>query len=354
MISLRPYEEIDNTRMLEIQKLCPQGDEKYAMGVDKKSSIIARYNMYDNWKVLVAEEDGAVAGWIGWTVKQNPLSEKPYVYLAEVMVHPDFQGRGIATMLAEAVEKAAREAGADHLYCYIYDPNRASKSLFERLGYSEALQVKQCAMPVLKKAELSEGFSIERISRSDLPEAVELINDFNSARMHYAPFTPGSFKARLDAIPGYGLNCIWSAKEDGRIVACAGLWDSSELEELYYAREPLQLKILGTLFGLLGHVMKLPKIAAEGEYFKFLLLTDYAFSPQAPEAMASILGHFDNLLLEMGEDYLIINLDPGDPLFEVIKRLKPQIESWNVYAKSLEDGLPEFRPFYLDIRDTIL
>ena len=42
------------------------------------------------------------------------------------------------------------------------------------------------------------------------------------------------------------------AKEEGCIVACAGLWDSSVLAEVYYAREPLELKIMGKLFGLLG------------------------------------------------------------------------------------------------------
>ena len=39
--------------MLEIERLCPQGDQNCALGVDKKD-IIARYKMYDNWNVLVA------------------------------------------------------------------------------------------------------------------------------------------------------------------------------------------------------------------------------------------------------------------------------------------------------------
>jgi hypothetical protein len=34
-----------------------------------KTNIIPRYEMYDNWDVLVAEEDGKIAGWIGLTVK---------------------------------------------------------------------------------------------------------------------------------------------------------------------------------------------------------------------------------------------------------------------------------------------
>ena len=30
MISIRPFEKGDNTRLLDIEKLCPQGNEKYA------------------------------------------------------------------------------------------------------------------------------------------------------------------------------------------------------------------------------------------------------------------------------------------------------------------------------------
>ena len=61
MITTRPFEETDNAVLLEIEKQCPQGDEKCALGVDKKD-IIARYRMYDNWKVLVAEYDGERCG----------------------------------------------------------------------------------------------------------------------------------------------------------------------------------------------------------------------------------------------------------------------------------------------------
>lgn len=353
MSIIRPYEERDNSRLLEVQKLCPHGDEKQALGADRKSDIIARYRMYDNWKVLVAEEEGAMAGWIGWTVKRDP-QQKPYVYLSEVMIHPDFRKMGIATMLIGAAERATQDAGADHIYCYIYEANRASKSLFERLGYREVLQAKQCSKSAFKKAGLQEGSSIARISGSDLPEAVGLINDFNSGRLHFLPFSPGAFEARLSSIPGYGRESIWAAKDGGRIVACAGLWDISALEEVYYAREPLQYRILGKLFGILGHLVKLPRIPAQGERFKLLQLVDHAFLPQAAEAMAGLLGHLNNLLLERGDDAMLTLLAPDDPLLDVFKRLKPQVESWSVYAKPLDGELPGFHPYYVDIRDTIL
>jgi hypothetical protein len=71
MVLIRPFEKGDSTTMLDIEKLCPQGNENYAMGIDKRD-IMARYELYDNWNVLVAEEEENVVGWIGWTVKHDP------------------------------------------------------------------------------------------------------------------------------------------------------------------------------------------------------------------------------------------------------------------------------------------
>ena len=80
MISIRPYEEGDAEKLQKIEALSPQGDERCAMGV-RKEDVIARYRMYDRWKVAVAEVDGRVAGWAGWTVKEMAGEGKRSVYL---------------------------------------------------------------------------------------------------------------------------------------------------------------------------------------------------------------------------------------------------------------------------------
>lgn len=36
MVSIRPFEERDNAALLDIEKLCPQGNDKLAMGADKR------------------------------------------------------------------------------------------------------------------------------------------------------------------------------------------------------------------------------------------------------------------------------------------------------------------------------
>ena len=354
MVTIRPFEDGDNATMLDIEKLCPQGNEKNAMGIDKSPDAIARYKLYDNWKVLVAEEEGAVVGWIGWTVKRDPIQEEQYVYIAEVIVHPEYQRRGIATKLVTEAETDARETGSDYICCYIFEPNGVSQALFGRLGYSNMGEFKSCAISAYKKVNIAQKFEIERINKNDINDVVSLINDYYAGRAHFIPYTPESFESYVTGIPAYGLENFWVVKDGGSIVACAGLWDCSVLGDVCCTKVPLAWKVMRGVFGFLSLFAKMPKIPAEGEYFKTHHVTDHAFEPKSSDAMSNLIGYFNNILFDARRDFFLSFLDPNDPLFEIIKKFKPDIDTWYVFAKAIERELPEFSPFYVDIRDTIL
>jgi ribosomal protein S18 acetylase RimI-like enzyme len=353
MILLRPFDDADNQSMIEIEKLCPQGDENCAVGVDKKD-IIARYKMYDNWNVLVAEVDGKIAGWIGWTMKPTSERTEQYAYITEVMVHPAFQRAGVATKLVKEAEKKAQEMKSCYFYCYIYEPNKASRSLFSKLGYSNMMDIKMSAIMTYKKSNVSPKYLFKPIDKKDINDVVGLINKYNSGLTHFVPFTGQTFESRLKSIPSYGSENFWVARdEDNKIMACAGLWDNCRLGNLYYAREPAIMKMMKSVFGVLSHITKVPKIAAEGEHFNLRYIADYAFDEGRPDAMLALLKYLSNLSIDMKQDYLMTAIDPEDAFLEVMKKLKPQIETWSIFAKSFEGHLPTFSPFYVDIRDMI-
>ncbi len=353
MISIRPFNESDNQKMLEIERLCPQGDQNCALGVDKKD-IIARYKMYDNWNVLVAEEEGEIAGWIGLTVKPTPERNGKYAYIIEVMVHPAFRRAGVATKLVKEAEEKALEMGSSYTYGYIYESNGASKSLFGKLGYSRMRDIKIPAIATYKKSDISPEYSIKPLDKKNIVDAVSLINEYNSGFTHFMPFTDQTFETRLKLIPFYGLENFWAARDkNNKIEACAGLWNSSKLADLYYAREPAAMKLMRSILGILSYVTKVPKIPAEGEHFKMFYIADYAFDRRQPEAMLALLKYLSNLSIDRKQDYLNTATDPEDALLSVMKKLKPQIEIWSIFAKSFEGDLPIFSPFYTDIRDMI-
>lgn len=352
VVNIRPFSKEDNKTLLDIEKLCPQGDERLAIVFDIGPDLTARYELYDNWQIMVAEEEEHTAGWIGWTVKGQP--EEQYIYMAEVMVHPDFRRRGIGIGLIREAEDQAGKIKATHLYCYVYEPNKASISLLEKLGYVREKEVRICEMSAYRKEKLDQKYTLERIEDKDIPEAVNLLNSYYAGRTHFTPFTYETFREYARRILGYGLENFLVAKENGKIVACGGFWDSSVLMEMAYTKEPLLWKAMSKVLGMLRHFTAMPMVPAEGEYFKFRLIVDHAFEAGYEEAMEEILCYCNNIMYDTKCEFFGTYIDPGDPLLEVIKHHRPQFEGMYLYAKPIARKLQDFSSLYVDCRDVIL
>ncbi|MBN2111213.1 MAG: GNAT family N-acetyltransferase [Methanosarcinaceae archaeon] len=352
MVNIRPFTKEDNKTLLNIEKLCPQGDERLAIVFDMGPDLTARYELYDNWEIMVAEENDQTAGWIGWTVKRNP--EEQYIYMAEVMVHPDFRRKGIGIDLIREAEEHARRIKATHLYCYVYGSDQASTGLMDRLGYIREKEVRICEMSAYRKERVDPKYELERIEDKDILEAVGLLNRYYAGRTHFTPFTTESFREYANQILGYGLENFLIAKDNGKIVACGGFWDSAVLIEMAYTKEPFLWKSMSKVLGILRHFTAMPKIPPEGEFFKFRLIVDHAFEAGYEDAMEEVFCYCNNIMYDTRCEYFGTYIDPGDPLLEVIKHHRPQFGSMYLYAKPIARKLPDFSSLYVDCRDTIL
>ncbi|MDK2835151.1 MAG: hypothetical protein PWP63_2238 [Methanolobus sp.] len=353
MVLLRPFVESDNATLLEIERLCPQGNDKIAESMDKSPDAITRYRLYANWKVFVAQEDNRIAGWIGWTLKQDSAGKK-YAYVVEVIVNPAFQRRGIGTELIKTAEKDLIDNGASYVYLYVFQANDAANAMFGKSGYSKVGEIQIQAISVYRKAKVAPEVSIRHAGREDIPDIVDLINEFNAGKVHFVPYTAESFETHVKDMHGYDMDNLWVASANDRIMACAGLWDISAIAKMYYAKEPVSMKVLGAVFSFLDHFTRMPKIPAENEAFIYHQLTDCAFTPDGAEVMLNLIRHLNNTILNTQSISLLAMLIPDDPMIEVVKRFKPMVETWNILAKSLDGESVNLKPLYLDPRDFIL
>lgn len=84
---------------------------------------------------LVAEEGGAVAGYIVLE-PPTPLASNAHVlHVAGLAVDPEHQRRGIARTLLEAGIDRARERGARRVTLRVLAPNTGARALYERCGF---------------------------------------------------------------------------------------------------------------------------------------------------------------------------------------------------------------------------
>lgn len=85
--------------------------------------------------VLVAEVDGAVAGYVALRPPTPLLSHAHVLELAGLAVAPQHQRRGVGERLVMAAVKEARRRRARKVSLRVLEPNRGARRLYEGCGF---------------------------------------------------------------------------------------------------------------------------------------------------------------------------------------------------------------------------
>jgi L-2,4-diaminobutyric acid acetyltransferase len=87
---------------------------------------------------LVAEQDGAVKGWIsGYRPPDDPAA----IFVWQIAVHEGLRGRGLGIDLLQRILCLPGASGASHLKASVTPSNRASRALFTRFAILEGLEL---------------------------------------------------------------------------------------------------------------------------------------------------------------------------------------------------------------------
>ena len=88
-------------------------------------------------QLLVAEREGKVVGWAGWSGYDDPASYYAGIAECAVYVARDSRRRGAGAELLEALVSEAPKAGVHKLIAKIFTTNDASIAMFRRHGFRE-------------------------------------------------------------------------------------------------------------------------------------------------------------------------------------------------------------------------
>jgi ribosomal protein S18 acetylase RimI-like enzyme len=91
--------------------------------------------------VLVAEEAGAVVGFLCLQTLQSICYDAPWVEITELYVAPSHRGHGAGCALVREAERRAVKAGASELLLRTNTRNGPAHSLFNRVGLEPAPQL---------------------------------------------------------------------------------------------------------------------------------------------------------------------------------------------------------------------
>jgi L-amino acid N-acyltransferase YncA len=88
-------------------------------------------------QLLVAEREGQVVGWAGWTGYDDPASYYAGIAECAVYVARDARGQGVGAELLEGLAEEAPRFGVHKLVAKIFTTNDASIAAFRRHGFRE-------------------------------------------------------------------------------------------------------------------------------------------------------------------------------------------------------------------------
>lgn len=85
-------------------------------------------------EVLIAEHDGAPAGFALFFHNFSTFLGKPGIYLEDLYVKPEFRGAGIGKKLLAHLANVAKERDCGRLEWWVLDWNEPSIGFYEKLG----------------------------------------------------------------------------------------------------------------------------------------------------------------------------------------------------------------------------
>lgn len=83
---------------------------------------------------FVAEENGALLGFVHYIFHYSAWTKGPYVYLQDLFTADAARGKGVGSALIEAVYAAAEKAGAARVYWLTHETNATAISLYEKVA----------------------------------------------------------------------------------------------------------------------------------------------------------------------------------------------------------------------------
>lgn len=99
-------------------------------------------------EILVAEEDGAVVGFVHVMIipqkKVSCLKPQTAVYMQDLCVMEDRRNGGIGTKLVSAAKEYGKKHGADFIRTQVFPQNTDGLRFYERNGFREMMKTIEC------------------------------------------------------------------------------------------------------------------------------------------------------------------------------------------------------------------
>jgi GNAT superfamily N-acetyltransferase len=341
----------DNDAFSELFANAPEEVGEWEIYTERSPNAFAQFRLQERVTVLVLEEGGRLIATCAFAPHKVLVAGKRLSvhYGQALRVHKDFRRQGYGDQvrsLSWAID-VARPTHAQ--YDYTRSQNFAVVNWWKKYvpTFFDDVPQREGAVPGIPVTVMQyparpfdgDARGIRRVRPADIARCVGLINATHRGLDLFRPYSTAFLSDRLDdgywgePPPGgwfhgwphvYGWEDYCVLEEDGRVVACAGLWDKGrDMRDRWRHKETSEEKTVSTAAVL-----------------------DFGFAPGREDAMERLLRYLMGETARLGRDYLAIPLDWLPALAERLEPCEPVAET-----RSLRWGLrePEITRPYTDL-----
>jgi len=101
------------------------------------AALLAKFEMYDNMHLLVAEEDGRVVSSVQMAIIESLTHNvRPFAVIENVVTHADYRCRGLASALLERATEIARERGCYKIFLETGSNRESTLNFYRKNGFA--------------------------------------------------------------------------------------------------------------------------------------------------------------------------------------------------------------------------
>jgi len=307
MISIREASPADNEGLLQLTSLTPMKG-RISLRVDRNPDFFGLLSKRGDYKVFIAENGKTVVGCFSVSNNETMVNgniERVY-YLADLKIHPSFEGKILTARLLNTMHNYIRSSGADLLFCTAVYGNKKVMPLFEgRAGFPEfdfagTFRVYQI-IPLIKRNH-THKYTISETTINN--EIADLYNQFNS-RYHFAPLLSPQSLTETRTITAFYNNTL---------VASLTLTDIGMLKQNVLIGLPFILKITISVLRFLNKIVPVINLPEVEKPVKVLYIKAFAYKNGSEDAFETLILQARKIAYLEKYCYLTIGIHEKDPV----------------------------------------
>ncbi|MDJ0709207.1 MAG: GNAT family N-acetyltransferase [Woeseiaceae bacterium] len=135
MASIRRATAADASAVVELIKaLAAHHGSTEFVRTDEDALLAAGFGEASDVGALVAEVDGAVAGFLSYTIRYSIWSGAHFMQIDDVFVRDEYRGDGLGATLMRESQRTCQELGLSQIKWEVEPDNVAAIRFYERLG----------------------------------------------------------------------------------------------------------------------------------------------------------------------------------------------------------------------------